>query len=222
MVKWSIIEYCGLTEKSSCGYCKNAGHKASLGTENEVDDPDEGDSVSFGLWAHTLSCANYQKLLDKGWRRSGKYIYKPTMEKTCCPQYTIRLDSTKFTLSRSQRRVLRHMNEFLKNDTKPKSSVREEDHMEMQEATSSSVPTKPPNSTSNNSTRKIDKSQNPVQKKKEMRRQRCLERWKAKGLDVEEMKKARVAKEEARRRTVESYILDWDSSWKHKLELLWV
>ncbi|KIH68197.1 hypothetical protein ANCDUO_01472 [Ancylostoma duodenale] len=48
MVKWSIIEYCGLTEKSSCGYCKNAGHKASLGTENGVEDPDEGDSVSFG------------------------------------------------------------------------------------------------------------------------------------------------------------------------------
>ncbi|VDM72704.1 unnamed protein product [Strongylus vulgaris] len=48
MVKWSIIEYCGLTEKSSCGYCKNAGHKASLGTGNGVDDTDEGDSVSFG------------------------------------------------------------------------------------------------------------------------------------------------------------------------------
>ncbi|RCN40472.1 Arginine-tRNA-protein transferase [Ancylostoma caninum] len=223
MVKWSIIEYCGLTEKSSCGYCKNAGHKASLGTENGVEDPDEGDSVSFGhiagVWAHGLSCDNYQKLLDKGWRRSGKYIYKPTMERTCCPQYTIRLDSTKFILSRSQRRVLRQMNEFLKNDVRPRSSVREEQPMETVAASSSTAPQQKPHDGSNNSSKKVDKTDNPVQKKKEMRRQRCFARWREKGLDVEEMKRARAAKEEARRRTVESYILEPDDSWKHRLEV---
>ncbi|VDK50780.1 unnamed protein product [Cylicostephanus goldi] len=218
MVKWSIIEYCGLTENSSCGYCKNAGHKASLGTESGIVDPDEGDSVSFGVWAHSLSCDNYQALLDKGWRRSGKYIYKPTMEKTCCPQYTIRLDSTKFVLSKSQRKVLRHMNEFLKNDVKPKVSVREEAPMEAHPASSSSISEKKPQEKGDVPSKR-DKSENPVQKKKEMRRQRCFERWKAKGLNVEEMKKARTEKEQARRRTVESYILEPDEKWKHKLEV---
>ncbi|KAK6728487.1 hypothetical protein RB195_005867 [Necator americanus] len=218
MVKWSIIEYCGLTEKSSCGYCKNAGHKASLGTENGVDDPDEGDSVSFGIWAHCLSCDNYQKLLDRGWRRSGKYIYKPTMERTCCPQYTIRLDSTKFNLSRSQRRVLRQMNDFLKNDIKPRRGVREEVPMETTAPSSSGAPEKNIGSNSD-TTKKINRSDNPVQKKKEVRRQRCFARWKERGLDVEEMQKIRAAKEKARRRTVESYVLNPNDSWKHRLEV---
>ncbi|CAJ0592543.1 unnamed protein product [Cylicocyclus nassatus] len=219
MVKWSIIEYCGLTENSSCGYCKNAGHKASLGTESGIVDPDEGDSVSFGVWAHSLSPDNYQALLDKGWRRSGKYIYKPTMEKTCCPQYTIRLDSTKFILSKSQRKVLRQMNEFLRNDVKPKVKVREEAPMDAHPASSSSTSEKKPHEKGDISLKKVDKTENPVQKKKEMRRQRCFDRWRAKGLNVEEMKKARAAKEEARRRTVESYILEPDEKWKHKLEV---
>ncbi|EYB82712.1 hypothetical protein Y032_0352g3249 [Ancylostoma ceylanicum] len=287
MVKWSIIEYCGLAEKSSCGYCKNAGHKASLGTENGVEDPDEGDSVSFGrmfcsyngfgefyavtrirverasgltvsaatitrncltkdgegLWLRSVVCttadASIDVLPDVGAVsavgqttsifkrklvkylifRSGKYIYKPTMERTCCPQYTIRLDSTKFILSRSQRKVLRQMNEFLKNDIRPRSSVKEEQPMETVAASSSTAAEQKPHDSSNNSSKKVDKSDNPVQKKKEMRRQRCFARWREKGLDVEEMKKARAAEEEARRRTVESYILEPDDSWKHRLEV---
>uniref|UniRef100_A0A183E347 arginyltransferase n=1 Tax=Gongylonema pulchrum TaxID=637853 RepID=A0A183E347_9BILA len=39
---------------------------------------------------------------------------------TCCPQYTIRLDVQRFYLSRSQKRVLRRMNDFLLKDIRPK------------------------------------------------------------------------------------------------------
>lgn len=45
---------------------------------------------SIGLWAHTLSVNDYQSLIDRGWRRSGHYCYKPNMENTCCPSYTIK------------------------------------------------------------------------------------------------------------------------------------
>ena len=54
---------------------------------------------------HALACASdtvmheLQELLDRGWRRSGRYIYKPDLH-TCCPQYTIRLDTRVFTPSK--------------------------------------------------------------------------------------------------------------------------
>lgn len=44
----------------------------------------------IGLWAHALSVNDYQNLIDRGWRRSGYYCYKPNMANTCCPSYTIK------------------------------------------------------------------------------------------------------------------------------------
>lgn len=75
---------------SHCGYCKRDGKTG----------------ISHGMWAHSLSAAAYQALLDRGWRRSGRYIYKPDLH-TCCPQYTIRLDSRLFVPSKSQQRIQR-------------------------------------------------------------------------------------------------------------------
>ena len=54
---------------------------------------------------HALACTSQiamhllQELLDRGWRRSGRYIYKPDLH-TCCPQYTIRLDTRLFLPSK--------------------------------------------------------------------------------------------------------------------------
>lgn len=30
--------------------------------------------MSSGMWAHYLSAENYQALLDRGWRRSGRLV----------------------------------------------------------------------------------------------------------------------------------------------------
>ena len=35
--------------------------------------------VSFGLVARQLNCEDYQGLIDRGWRRSGRFLYKPIM-----------------------------------------------------------------------------------------------------------------------------------------------
>lgn len=40
--------------------------------------------------APRLRPQDYQAMIDRGWRRSGDYCYKPDMRRTCCPQYTIR------------------------------------------------------------------------------------------------------------------------------------
>ncbi|RDX98380.1 Arginyl-tRNA--protein transferase 1, partial [Mucuna pruriens] len=52
-------------------------------------------------------------LLDRGWRRSGCFLYKPEMERTCCPSYTIRLKASDFVPSKEQLRVSRRIQRFL-------------------------------------------------------------------------------------------------------------
>jgi arginyl-tRNA--protein-N-Asp/Glu arginylyltransferase len=51
-------------------------------------------------------------LLDRGWRRSGCFLYKPEMERTCCPSYTIRLKANDFNCSKEQGRVLKKMQRY--------------------------------------------------------------------------------------------------------------
>lgn len=60
-----------------------------------------------------MTCWDYQDLIDRGWRRSGKYVYKPTMKKLCCPMYTIKCDAGAFNPSKSQKKVLKKMTKFL-------------------------------------------------------------------------------------------------------------
>ncbi|XP_033887058.2 arginyl-tRNA--protein transferase 1 isoform X6 [Acipenser ruthenus] len=101
---YSIIEYKGLKSGYRCGYCGCGDGK-----------------VSFGMWSHALTVQDYQDLIDRGWRRSGKYIYKPIMNQTCCPQYTIRCDSTNFQPSKPQKKILKKMSKYLCKGELPKS-----------------------------------------------------------------------------------------------------
>ncbi|KAJ3311652.1 Arginyl-tRNA--protein transferase 1 [Blyttiomyces sp. JEL0837] len=80
------------SDPSKCGYCGS---------------PNGPSSLSYGIWAYQLSVHDYQDLIDRGWRRSGKYIYRPDMRLTCCPAYTIRLDSTKYKMSKGNKKVVR-------------------------------------------------------------------------------------------------------------------
>ncbi|XP_069468063.1 arginyl-tRNA--protein transferase 1 isoform X3 [Ambystoma mexicanum] len=92
----SVAEYRGLREGRQCGYCGSSEGKAA-----------------HGMWAHSLTVQDYQDLVDRGWRRSGKYVYKPLMNQTCCPQYTIRCSSLHFQPTKSHKKVLKRMLKFL-------------------------------------------------------------------------------------------------------------
>ncbi|XP_014599799.1 PREDICTED: arginyl-tRNA--protein transferase 1 isoform X4 [Polistes canadensis] len=97
----SIVEYYAQEEVHACGYCKS---------------PDT--NFSHGMWAHYLTVHDYQNLIDRGWRRSGSYCYKPTMDQTCCPMYTIKCEVSNFKISKSQKKILKRMTKFLKNELK--------------------------------------------------------------------------------------------------------
>uniref|UniRef100_A0A2K6GMI3 Arginyl-tRNA--protein transferase 1 n=1 Tax=Propithecus coquereli TaxID=379532 RepID=A0A2K6GMI3_PROCO len=92
----SVVEYKGLKAGYHCGYCDSKEGKASC-----------------GMWAHSMTVQDYQDLIDRGWRRSGKYVYKPVMNRTCCPQYTIRCRPLHFQPSKSHKKVLKKMLKFL-------------------------------------------------------------------------------------------------------------
>ncbi|EPS68999.1 hypothetical protein M569_05762, partial [Genlisea aurea] len=97
--------------RSSCGYCKSGSRT----------------SISHGLWAHSLTVDAYQGLLDRGWRRSGCFLYKPDMEKTCCPSYTIRLKAADFVPSKDQNRVYKRMERYLDGRLDVKRTSRSKD-----------------------------------------------------------------------------------------------
>ncbi|KAL2940632.1 Arginyl-tRNA--protein transferase 1 [Bienertia sinuspersici] len=59
------------------------------------------------------SDVTFTDLLDRGWRRSGCFLYKPEMETTCCPAYTIRLRADAFLPSKEQIRVSKRMQRYL-------------------------------------------------------------------------------------------------------------
>ncbi|KAL1238105.1 Arginyl-tRNA--protein transferase [Trichinella pseudospiralis] len=85
----SVVQYFGKSKNSSCDYCSVPG----------------SGKCCYGIWAYQLNVTHYQKMLDKGWRRSGHYCYKPIHEESCCTLHTIRCDALEFRPSRSQKRV---------------------------------------------------------------------------------------------------------------------
>ncbi|XP_039995346.1 arginyl-tRNA--protein transferase 1 isoform X4 [Xiphias gladius] len=99
---YTIVEYFGGDDGYRCGYCKN-----------------EKGNFSHGMWSHTMTVQDYQDLIDRGWRRSGKYVYKPIMNKTCCPQYTIRCHVLKFQPSKSHKKILKKMSKFISKGELP-------------------------------------------------------------------------------------------------------
>ncbi|XP_050191982.1 arginyl-tRNA--protein transferase 1 isoform X4 [Myiozetetes cayanensis] len=105
----SIVEFFGGEDGYRCGYCRS----------------DTG-NLSHGMWAHSMTVQDYQDLIDRGWRRSGKYVYKPIMNQTCCPQYTIRCQALHFQASKSHKKVLKKMLKFLSKGDVSKVATEEE------------------------------------------------------------------------------------------------
>ncbi|EJD48548.1 hypothetical protein AURDEDRAFT_112971 [Auricularia subglabra TFB-10046 SS5] len=108
----TIVQYAG-PNQGTCGYCSPPGERSR-----------EKTSHTLGLWPSQLSCAAYQKLIDRGWRRSGEYLYKPVMRASCCPQYTIKLDALQFAPSKSMRKIVNRWNKYIQyGDRDPEQSA---------------------------------------------------------------------------------------------------
>jgi len=104
---YSIVEFFGSDGGHRCGYCKS-----------------EHGNHSEGMWAHEMTPRDYQDLIDRGWRRSGKYCYKPTMSVMCCPMYTIKCAVKDFVISKSQKKNLKTFAKYIVTGVRGKSDSR--------------------------------------------------------------------------------------------------
>lgn len=65
-----------------------------------------------------MTVQDYQDLINRGWRRSGQYCYKPDNKITCCPLYTIKCDTLNLKLSKSHKKIIKRVNKYLKDGRK--------------------------------------------------------------------------------------------------------
>lgn len=114
---YGIVEYFYEHSGHRCGYCKS-----------------ESTSLSCGMWAHRLTAGIYDDLLNRGWRRSGEYCYKPMMKTTCCRQYPIKLDVAEFQLTKSQKKLLKRVHKFLATGKRSEGEKPEEKEDDCSEA----------------------------------------------------------------------------------------
>ena len=155
--------YGGISQKpQNCPYCDR-----------------EGGNVFFYLIMSSCSHRLLEKLYQAGWWRTGTICFKPDIRVVCCPNYSIRLEVSKFVMSKSQRAIVRRFKNFLCNgDARWKGDV-------------SLVPSRPDpqdNNKMESNTKKqkqkgpvkpgkgADPSKPPCRKAKELRR----EKWKEK------------------------------------------
>uniref|UniRef100_A0A665TUV3 Arginyl-tRNA--protein transferase 1 n=1 Tax=Echeneis naucrates TaxID=173247 RepID=A0A665TUV3_ECHNA len=153
---YTIVEYFGGDDGYRCGYCKN-----------------EKGNFSHGMWSHTMTVQDYQDLIDRGWRRSGKYVYKPIMNKTCCPQYTIRCHALKFQPSKSHKKILKKMSKFISKGELPPG---EDDGSEMSSKEPVSVPDARMTAAAPKPGIGADPSRPPCRKAKDLRKERRLQK----------------------------------------------
>ncbi|KAI0091932.1 arginine-tRNA-protein transferase [Irpex rosettiformis] len=90
-------------DPSTCGYCSPPGQRSKVRTNHHA----------ACLMPVRLTCEVYRKMIDRGWRRSGEYCYKPDLKRACCPQYTIRLDALEFKPTKSQRKLVNRFNRWI-------------------------------------------------------------------------------------------------------------
>jgi arginyl-tRNA--protein-N-Asp/Glu arginylyltransferase len=63
-------------------------------------------SRAYTVLATHLEAQVYEALIERGWRRSGRALYKPDNARSCCPAITIRLAPSAFVPTKHQRKLV--------------------------------------------------------------------------------------------------------------------
>jgi arginyl-tRNA--protein-N-Asp/Glu arginylyltransferase len=161
--KMSVIRPYGYSV-SKCGYCKGSRSNIIKGQESATPQPKLSSlallshstntsasksslaSKSYSVLADNVSPNLYEGFIHRGWRRSGLHLYKPQNFSSCCPTLTIRLLTREFKPSKSQRKVLRKMENILRSPQRPRQ--RKEELVTVGTTTTTTTPTSMPTSTS--------------------------------------------------------------------------
>ncbi|KAI1366115.1 arginine-tRNA-protein transferase [Xylaria arbuscula] len=110
---FSYMTPMGYMSSSTCGYCRRSGNGQS-----------QKHRRSYYTKSLSMSAACYQALIDRSWRRSGTLLYRPNQRDSCCPHYTLRIDSTRFRPTKDQRQAINRFNRFVVGDAYTKEAAR--------------------------------------------------------------------------------------------------
>lgn len=93
-----------------CGYCEGkkedyyALNLMKFDTTNVK--LDHSQSTTIGTLSEIMSCKDYDEFINKGFRRSGSFLYKTDMLRNCCRYYTIRTDVSQLKVMKKHRQVV--------------------------------------------------------------------------------------------------------------------
>jgi arginine-tRNA-protein transferase len=99
------VRLCG-SSWSTCGYCH--GDRSSIVKRGPAES-----SKAYTVLADSLTPFVYEAFVNRGWRRSGRALYRPDNWVSCCPAYTIRLQVDKFQPTKRQRKLQRQADNLL-------------------------------------------------------------------------------------------------------------
>ena len=192
----------GISQRSQkCPYCDNEG----------------GNTFFFLTMAH-CSHQLLEKLYQAGWWRTGTICFKPDIRKVCCPNYSIRLEVSKYVMSKSQRAIVRKFKNFLCNgdthwegDTPavsslphPQQNINNTSDLGMKDSTKKQKQKRPVQPGKG-----ADPSKPPCRKAKEIRK----EKWKEKQKKLHgEVASTCTPKQPQKPKTVEEILADVDTS----------
>jgi arginyl-tRNA--protein-N-Asp/Glu arginylyltransferase len=92
-------------------------------------------SRAYTVLATHLEAHVYEALIERGWRRSGRALYKPDNARSCCPAITIRLATSEFVPTKHQRKLVHQVRRRLQlecsqpgGDVSAAAATRRNDH----------------------------------------------------------------------------------------------
>lgn len=110
-------------DSSSCGYCdckkERSGGLKSF-PEN-ADAPDESTHITIGCQVEQMTCQQYDDFINRGFRRSGTFMYTGDMLRGCCRAYTIRTDMDHLKITKEHRQVVNRFKRAIGCESKTKS-----------------------------------------------------------------------------------------------------
>ena len=92
------VQYMPPKKWSTCAYCCNP----------------TGDRYGY-FFCSRMTTQLLDTLMENGWWRTGRVLFKPCFPLVCCPGYTLRLPVSKFVLKKKHRRVIRRWARFLRH-----------------------------------------------------------------------------------------------------------
>lgn len=104
-------------EGDDCGYCHDLkDHQKFLGVRPlppNAHAPSSSSHITIGCQVEQMSCYQYDRMVNLGFRRSGNFLYKGDMLRGCCRMYTIRTDLTQVKMAKEHRQVVNRFKRLL-------------------------------------------------------------------------------------------------------------